>query len=246
MTFSIVTATKNSLGTLTESYASLVAQTETDWQWIVVDGGSNDGTQDWLQSLNDQRLNWISEADNGIYDALNKGLKMAKSEIIGFLHSDDVYADSDVLAFIKIAMKDTEYDGIYGDLVYFNTDKNIPIRSWKSSPFRKNRAAWGWMLPHPTLYLKKEVYDLIGGFNTSYRIAADYEFMLRVFKERIPLKYIPKTLVAMRYGGISSNWRNQFRKSKEDARVLRNQGYRLVYFRVLLKTLRKLNQHKIN
>jgi glycosyltransferase involved in cell wall biosynthesis len=245
MTFSIITATYNSLETLKETYASLASQTEKDWQWVVVDGASSDGTQAWLKALDEKRLHWVSESDGGIYEALNKGLVLAQGAYIGFLHSDDVYTDNEVLSYIKRAFDDIACQGIYGDLVYFKIHKNTPTRTWKSSPFQQSRTAWGWMPPHPTLYLKKEVYDLVGGFDPSYRIAADYEFMLRLFQQNITINYLPKTLVAMRQGGISSASKNQWIKSKEDWRALKFHGYRFAALRVAVKLLRKLHQFSV-
>jgi glycosyltransferase len=245
MFFSIITATYNSLKTLQETYASLKEQTETSWQWIVIDGDSMDGTQTWLKNLDEPNLVWISEQDKGIYDALNKGVKLARGEVIGFLHSDDLFYNSDVLSNIKRTLFNTTLDGVYGNLLYFRESKEIPNRTWISSAFEYKKLRWGWMPPHPTMFLKRNVYLLAGLFDTSYKIAADYDFILRIFKnQQFKLQFENQFIICMRYGGISSNWRNQLKKSREDYKVLLNNGFIFPVLILLAKILRKTVQFK--
>jgi glycosyltransferase len=243
MFFSIITATYNSLKTLKETYASLKEQTETSWQWIVIDGDSMDGTQTWLKNLDEPNLVWISEQDKGIYDALNKGVNLARGEVIGFLHSDDLFYNSDVLSNIKRTLLNTNLDGVYGNLLYFRGSKEIPNRTWISSTFEYKKLRWGWMPPHPTMFLKRNVYLLAGLFDTSYKIAADYDFILRIFKnQQFKLQFENQFIICMRYGGVSSNWRNQWKKSREDYKVLLNNGFIFPALTLLAKILRKTVQ----
>jgi glycosyltransferase involved in cell wall biosynthesis len=245
MFFSIITATYNSLKTLQETYASLKEQTETSWQWIVIDGDSMDGTQTWLKNLDEPNLVWISEKDKGIYDALNKGVKLARGEVIGFLHSDDLFYNSDVLSNIKRTLFNTTLDGVYGNLLYFRESKEIPNRTWISSAFEYKKLRWGWMPPHPTMFLKRNVYLLAGLFDTSYKIAADYDFILRIFKnQQFKLQFENQFIICMRYGGVSSNWRNQLKKSREDYKVLVNNRFTFPVLILLAKILRKTVQFK--
>lgn len=245
MFFSIITATYNSLKTLQETYASLKEQTETSWQWIVIDGDSMDGTQIWLKNLEEPNLVWISEQDKGIYDALNKGVKLARGEVIGFLHSDDLFYNSDVLSKIKRTLLNTTLDGVYGNLLYFRESKEIPNRTWISSAFEYKKLRWGWMPPHPTMFLKRNVYLLAGLFDTSYKIASDYDFILRIFKnQQFKLQFENQFIICMRYGGVSSNWRNQWKKSREDYKVLLNNGFIFPSLTLLVKILRKTVQFK--
>mgnify|MGYP001133286815 CR=1 FL=1 len=224
MHLSILTVTYNSLTTLKDAYASLCAQTYTQWEWIVQDGGSTDGTLEWLESLSDARVNWVSEKDHGIYDALNKAVGRASGEWIGLLHSDDLYPNNDVLQVVVAAMAGN--DAIYGDLKYVQAaDVTKVLRHWQSEAFAPTLLRKGWMPPHPTLFLRKEVYAKVGGFDTRYRIAADYDFILRVFQTpQLKIHYLPHVLMLMRQGGASSKLSNLVAKSKEDLQIMRANG----------------------
>jgi len=224
VSLSILTVTYNSLTTLKDAYASLCAQTYTHWEWIVQDGGSSDGTLEWLESLSDARVNWVSEKDHGIYDALNKAVGRASGEWIGLLHSDDLYPNNDVLQVVVAAMAGN--DAIYGDLKYVQAaDVTKVLRHWQSEAFAPTLLRKGWMPPHPTLFLRKEVYAKVGGFDTRYRIAADYDFILRVFRTpNLKIHYLPQVLMLMRQGGASSKLSNLVAKSKEDLQIMRANG----------------------
>lgn len=166
----------------------------------------------------------ISEPDRGTYDALNKGIARASGEVIGFLHADDGYADAEVLARIAAAFADPAVDAVYGDLVYVSqADTDHVIRYWRAGEYRPARLHWGWMPPHPTLYLRRALYERHGVFDLRYRIAADYDLMLRVLSRLTGrIVYLPQVLVRMRLGGISNrSWRHILRKSTEDYRALR-------------------------
>jgi len=191
---------------------------------VVIDGGSTDDTIEVIQEYSNQISVFLSEPDEGMYYALNKGIARSRGDIVGFLHSDDLFNDPNVLENIATAFDDPEVDVAYGDLNYVSeSDPNRVIRKWQSGNFSPRKLAWGWMPPHPTLFLRRLLFDQIGGFNTRYRIAADYDHILRVFSmPDLRSAYIPQVLVKMRVGGLSNrSLRNIMQKSKEDYRVLR-------------------------
>lgn len=192
---------------------------------VVIDGGSRDGTVDLLRVRKNQLGVLVSEPDLGIYDALNKGIARASGDVVGFLHADDLYAHRDVLAHVAAAFHaDPAICAVYGDLQYVRKKNTAEVmRHWKSSPFTPTRLAWGWMPPHPTLYVRREWYERIGGLDTSYRIAADYLSILQLFSDpAFKAAYLPEVLVKMRMGGASNrSLRAIVRKSREDWNALR-------------------------
>jgi len=238
----IITATYNSLPTLKLAWSSLLSQTHTDWEWVVQDGGSKDGTQQWLGSLGDVMVKWVSESDSGIYDALNKAILRANGEWIGLLHSDDQYPNAEVLKLVWEAS--VGKDAIYGDLQYVQaTDVSKVLRYWKSGAFAPTLLHKGWMPPHPTLFLRKAIYERIGEFDTQFKIAADYDFILRVFQiPNLKIHYLPQVLMLMRQGGASSKLSNLVSKSKEDLRVLRKNGLPFPIVVLLRKVMGKIGQ----
>jgi glycosyltransferase len=242
LNFSIITVTYNSLHTLKDAYASLCAQTYTQWEWVLQDGASTDGTMEWVRSLNDPRIAAQSEKDNGIYDALNKAVGRASGEWIGLLHSDDQYPNAEVLKLVWEAS--VGKDAIYGDLQYVQaTDVSKVLRYWKSGAFAPSLLHKGWMPPHPTLFLRKAIYERIGEFDTQFKIAADYDFILRVFQiPNLKIHYVPQVLMLMRQGGASSKVSNLVAKSKEDMRVLRKNGLQFPIVVLLSKVVGKIGQ----
>lgn len=225
ITISIITATWNCAQTLPDCFASVARQSYTNHEHVVVDGASTDGTIDVINSHIDQIAMFISEHDNGIYDALNKGIELATGDIVGFLHADDIYSSDDVLAIIANAFEDPTICAVYGDLDYVSQqDASKIIRRWKSNKFDAKNLGWGWMPPHPTLYVRREWYLQIGGFDINYRIAADYLSILKLFTQPgFKAEYIPEVLVKMRIGGASNKSLDAiFTKSKEDWRALRS------------------------
>jgi glycosyltransferase involved in cell wall biosynthesis len=224
MKISIITATMNSADTLDDCLTSVAQQSYPASEHIVIDGSSSDGTLAVLKRHHAKIAALVSEPDRGIYDALNKGLARATGEVVGFLHADDVYADTEVLARIAAAFADPQVDAVYGDLVYVaKEDTNRVVRHWRAGAYRRERLAWGWMPPHPTLYMRRSAYARYGGFDLRYRIAADYDFMLRVLSRMTgSVVYLPELLVRMRVGGTSNrSFRQLLRKSAEDYRALR-------------------------
>lgn len=227
MQISIVTAVFNRAGTIADALRSVEAQSYPNVEHIVQDGGSGDGTLDIIRQFGVSSYQLVSEPDAGIYDAINKGISRASGDIIGLMHSDDFFADDLVLQKIAEAFRDPEIDGVYGDLDYVsasNTDKIV--RRWRSGPYHADLLKRGWMPPHPTLYLRREVFDRWGLYDTSMRIAADYEAMLRyLVRGDIRLAYIPEVLVKMRIGGESNRSLSRIlQKSREDYTALRRYG----------------------
>ncbi len=202
-------------------------QTWQEVEHVVIDGASTDGTVQVLQSCLNDRVVWVSEPDNGIYDALNKGLARATGDVVGFMHSDDFFADDHVLARVAAAFSDPEVDAVYGDLDYVaKDDTSHIIRRWRSGEYYPARLSRGWMPPHPTLYLRRSVIDRWGGYDTRFRIAADYDAILRYFGQgQIRAAYIPDVLVKMRVGGESNrSLAKVWLKTREDYAALRRNG----------------------
>lgn len=224
ITISVVTATWNCANTLSDCLASVARQTYTNHEHVVVDGASTDGTIAVINKHIDQISTFTSEPDKGIYDALNKGIQLATGNVVGFLHADDLYASDDVLEKIAQAFEDPTVCAVYGDLEYVSQqDTSKVIRRWQSKPFNQRDLGWGWMPAHPTLYVRREWYAKIGGFDISYLIAADYLSILKLFTQpAFKTQYIPEVLVTMRLGGASNkSIKAIINKSKEDWRALR-------------------------
>lgn len=224
---SIVTAVYNSCETVAAALDSALAQSDVNIELVVIDGGSTDGTLEVLRSYADRLDVLVSEPDCGIYDALNKGIRRVSGDVVGFLHSDDLFADAGVLSRIAAAFAEPAVEVVYGDLHYVRKDNpEQVVRYWRAGEFAGRRLGWGWMPPHPTLYVRRSVYEQIGLFDTSFRIAADYDFILRMLgRGGVGVHYIPEVLVKMRVGGASNrSLRNIVRKSREDLRALRRNG----------------------
>lgn len=227
MKISIITATWNCAETVGDCLDSVAGQTWPNREHVVIDGASRDATVEVLESRRAQLSVLVSEPDRGIYDALNKGIARAGGDVVGFLHADDVYAGPDVLTRVAEAFVDPSVAAVHGDLQYVRKDDTSQVvRYWKSSPFSHRRLRWGWMPPHPTLYVRREWYERIGGFDTRYRIAADYFSILQLFSQPgFNAAYLPEVLVKMRLGGASNrSLANVVRKSREDLDALRRTG----------------------
>lgn len=207
MKISVVTVVYNAAETLQSCIDSVVAQADCDVEYIVVDGGSTDGTLDVIR-LNEQHIDkWISEPDNGIYDAMNKGLRLATGDAVGLLNADDMYADHQVLQRVVQRFKQTQADCVYGDLVYVSSANPAKIiRTWKSGEVSDAYFERGLIPAHPAFFIQTSALKDIGEYRTDFRIAADYEFMFRALHIlKRSFSYIPETLVRMRTGGESNN-----------------------------------------
>lgn len=227
MRISIITAVFNRVDYISDALESLQHQTHPEIEHVVIDGASTDGTLELLHSRLDHRAVLVSEPDKGIYDALNKGLARSTGEVIGLLHSDDFFADNQVLADVAKAFSEPAIDAVYGDLQYVSkANTNNVIRYWMAGEYSRERLGRGWMPPHPTLFLRRSVIERWGGFDIHFRIAADYDAILRYFgRGNIKTAYIQRALVKMRVGGESNRSLKKIcRKSFEDYRALKKNG----------------------
>lgn len=209
MKISIITACFNSAATLLDTLESVRSQSYGDYELIVVDGGSTDGTVAMLADYEKHfggRMRWISEPDKGIYDAMNKGIAMATGDVIGFLNSDDYYFDNDVLKDIVAEfVAHPVADAVHGDLLFINAKRKV-VRTWRGSDYRPGAFQRGWMPAHPTFYCKRACYSAFGSFLPEIGSAADFEIMLRfIEKHRISTTYIPRHFIYMRTGGSSTS-----------------------------------------
>lgn len=243
LTVSVITAAFNRAATVEHALQSVHSQKGAKVQHVVIDGASNDGTLQVIERHRDQIDVLVSEKDHGIYDALNKGLAKATGDVVGVLHSDDFFADEHVLERISGAFSDSRVQAVYGDLDYVSSDTTRLIRRWRSGDYSAHRLAQGWMPPHPTLYVRRGVYERWGGFDTHFKIAADYELMLRLFTDAaIKPAYIPQVLVKMRWGGESNRSLSRIiRKSREDYAALRRHKVGGIWT-LCQKNLRKVSQ----
>jgi glycosyltransferase len=242
MKVSLITACFNSEASIGRCLNSLNKQSYTDYEHIVIDGASDDRTLEIVRELS-PKSQLISEPDKGIYDAINKGIDLARGEVIGLLHSDDFYAGTDILEKIMTVFRETDSDIVYGDLEYIGPSGKM-IRNWKSNPFEYRMIGKGWMPPHPTMYIMKDVYDSLGNYNTDYQISADYEFILRVLRShKFKLSYLPYTFIKMQTGGISNrSFSKIILKSREDLRALKSHGIPCPFCTLTRKNLSKFPQ----
>ena len=244
MKVSVITIAYNSGKSIADAIKSVMEQTYPNIEYIIVDGQSTDNTMDIVQSFGARITKQISEPDKGIYDALNKGIRLAEGDVVGFLHSDDIFASPDVIADVVALFSEKQTDSVYGDLQYvYKNDTSRVFRNWKAGVFSMKKLRFGWMPPHPTFYVKKQVYDQHGLFDTSFKIAADYESMLRFLgKHRITTVYLPRVMVKMRIGGASNrSLKNIIRKSREDLRAMKVNSFGNIVT-LAGKNFRKLNQ----
>jgi len=244
MTISIITATFNSEVTVRDTLRSVSSQDYKHVEHIIIDGLSKDNTLSIVQEFPHVK-EVLSEKDDGIYDAMNKGIARVKGDIVGILNSDDLYATPKVLSLIAEVFERTGCDAIYGDLLYVDqSDINKVIRYWKSGPYKPGAFKWGWMPPHPTFFVRRELYKKWGGFDLRLTTSADYELMLRfIHKHNIKLEYIPTILVKMRMGGVSNNsLSNRLKANSEDKLAWGFNNLHPFWFTLYLKPLKKITQ----
>jgi glycosyltransferase len=241
---SIVTTTYNSAAMIKDTLESIRRQDYPHVESIIVDGQSTDATLPIVLEYPHVGL-CISEPDNGIYAAMNKGIRLASGDVVGILNSDDVYYDETVLSRVAEVFQREGCDAVYGDLVYVDRKDTFKVvRRWKAGVFKANAFMWGWMPPHPTFFVRRSLYTKYAGFAPQFKIAADYDLMLRlIHKHRISLCYIPAVLVKMRNNGASNrSWANRFKANKEDSLAWTSNGLQPFWFTRFLKPLRKLHQ----
>jgi len=246
MKVSIVTPSFNSARTIQQTIDSVAQQNYPHLEYIIIDGGSTDGTQAILRANNHLIDYWVSETDKGIYDAMNKGIGLATGDVIAIINSDDYYVHSEVISRVIQQFNRSNVDSVYGDLQYVAPDNTSRvIRHWASGKFQRESFLYGWMPPHPTFFVKKEIYETFGLFDTRLRTSADYELMLMfLYKNKISSHYLPELLVRMRAGGVSNqSWHRRLMANLEDRRAWEINNLRPYFFTVLLKPARKINQY---
>ena len=223
MKISILTCVLNNERFIDEAIKSFQKQSYENKEHVIIDGGSTDETVSIIKKLKNNSTIFISSNDNGIYDAINKGVNLASGDIIGILHSDDFYDNESVISQVIEVFKKTNSDLVYGDLVYVTKNKNLNIRYWQAGLFLDENIRKGWMPPHPTVFVKKKIFEKIGNYNTDYRISSDYDFLIRALTNKeIKKQYIKKTLIKMRIGGTSNkSILNLFKKTFEDYKIIK-------------------------
>lgn len=237
MKISIITVCRDAVDTIEDTILSVSGQTFGNVEHIIVDGGSTDGTLEIINKHVSLITKWVSEPDNGIYDAMNKGIKMATGEVIGFLNADDIYARPDVLVRASEVMGKNGIQACYSDVVYVRDDLHTVVRYYCSRRFSPDKLAYGWMPAHPTLFLNSKLFKRYGMFKTDYLIAADFELVARLFgAHKVQYSYLPGVAVKMRLGGVSTkNIKSNITLSKEIVRACRENGINTSFPRVLLK-----------
>lgn len=240
MKVSIITVSYNSAATLDDAMKSVLRQTYNDIEYIVVDGKSNDGTTDIIRSfepLFGDRLKWTSEKDSGIYDAMNKGVKMATGDIVGILNSDD-FMTSDTVIEQMVSQFSEDVDAVYGDVHFVKKDNlDKSVRYYSGRIFRPWMVRIAFLPPHPSLYLRREIFEKYGYYDSSLRISADFELIARLcFKHRVPMKYIHLDFVTMRMGGASTkNWQSRLIGTKENLIACRKNNIPTNWFFIFMK-----------
>jgi glycosyltransferase len=242
---SIITASFNSSKTIEQTIQSVLSQRYPNVEYIIIDGASQDETLSIIEKYRDKISIFISEKDNGIYNAMNKGLKLASGDIIGILNSDDFYADDEVLSDVVKIFEQRRADAVYADLQYVDAnDTQKVLRNWKSGKYKQGDFLFGWMPPHPTFFVRKHVYEKYGFFNESFSSAADYELMLRfIHKHKITIEYLPRVIIKMRIGGKSNrSFKNRIKANLEDRKAWKINALKPYFFTLFLKPFRKLKQ----
>ena len=244
MKISIITVVWNNAKTIKDAINSVLNQSYKDVEYIVIDGASTDGTIEILQSYGD-KIKFISEKDNGLYDAMNKGIRMATGDVVGILNSDDFYASDKILQIVADEFLKSNIDSVYANLEYIDAnDPKRVIRYWRSKKYQEGLFRSGWHPAHPTFFVKKEIYEKYGVFDLSFKIAADYELMLRFFEKcKITSSYVDEVFVKMRIGGESNrSIKNIIKANMESYKAWKANGLYINPLRFLLKPFSKIIQ----
>ena len=240
---SIITVCYNSETTLERTIQSVIAQRYKNVEYLIIDGGSKDKTLAIINNYRDNIDFILSESDDGMYDAINKGIKAATGDVIGLLHADDVFASNDVLLAIANVFQESNNQALYGDLTYTQPNGKV-LRKWISKPYRSGMFNWGWMPPHPTFYCKRELFERLGYYSTDFGTACDYELMVRfMHHNNINSYYLNKIIVKMSVGGISNaSLGNRLQAWKNDHKAMWKNGVKIPLLALAIKPLRKLGQ----
>jgi len=225
-----------------DAISSVLNQTYKNIEYIVIDGLSEDGTVDVIESYGAKITKFISEKDDGIYDAMNKGIALATGDIVGILNSDDFYIDDKVIEKIVKEFEDNKIDSVYADLIFVKPEElERTVRYYDSSYFNPEKFAYGWMPAHPTFFVKKWVYDKYGVFRTDLMIAADFDLLLRfLYTQKISYSYLQEVLVKMRLGGVSTSFKSIWVNNVEQLRVCKDNGVKTNFFKILFKYIKKI------
>ncbi len=238
MKISVITVAYNSAATIADTMDSVAMQSYADIEHLVVDGASKDDTVKIAQARSTSRTVIQSEPDKGIYDAMNKGLARATGDIVCFLNADDTYADPEVLTRVAHEMGQHRLDALFGDVIFFRADApQRSVRRYRSDRFHPNRLAYGWMPAHPALFMKRSIYEQLGGFRTHFRIAGDFDFIARAFGPgQLRYRHLPDIMVRMQAGGASNaGFRSKWRLNREVLQSCRENGIRTNLFKILSK-----------
>jgi glycosyltransferase involved in cell wall biosynthesis len=239
---SIITVVFNNREMIKDAISSVLNQTYKNIEYIVIDGLSEDGTVDVIESYGAKITKFISEKDDGIYDAMNKGIALATGDIVGILNSDDFYIDDKVIEKIVKEFEDNKIDSVYADLIFVKPEElERTVRYYDSSYFNPEKFAYGWMPAHPTFFVKKWVYDKYGVFRTDLMIAADFDLLLRfLYTQKISYSYLQEVLVKMRLGGVSTSFKSIWVNNVEQLRVCKDNGVKTNFFKILFKYIKKI------
>jgi len=241
MKISIITVAYNAEHTIADTIKSVAEQVYPNIEHLIIDGASTDATVEVIKKYEHHIQAWISEPDQGIYDAMNKGIAVATGDVIGILNADDIYADPDVLSRVAELFENKDMDACFADLDFINSQEKV-VRRYSSSRFKPERLAYGWMPAHPTLYVRKSLFSKVGLFRIDYKIAADYEWIIRVFAtHKASWCYVPEVWVHMRLGGVSTQGlKSWWVLNCEIVRACRENGIRTNIWKVLMKLPFKL------
>lgn len=244
MKISVITVCYNAVSTIESAILSLIAQDYENVEYLVIDGGSTDGTQQVIEKYLSSISFYLSEPDFGLYDAVNKGIEHSTGDLVGLLHADDRFASSDILKTIAQTIQFAKVEAVYGNLVFFN-DKDKVTRYWKSSVYNRFLFEIGWMPPHPTLYMRKELYTKYGNYSLRFGTAADYELILRFFyRHKIKSAYIDRIFIKMSVGGLSNkSFSNRITANINDFKAMRKHRLYAPFIAIFLKPLQKIGQY---
>ncbi len=237
MKISIITVVRNGKETIQDAINSVLNQTYNDIEYIIIDGTSQDGTIEIIQSYGDKISKLISEPDDGLYDAMNKGIALATGDVIGILNSDDFYIDEHVIQKVVDRFESLHVDSIFADLVYVKpNDLEKTVRYYDSSKFHPSKFAYGWMPAHPTFFVRREVYEKYGRFRTDLKIAADFDILIRfLYTHSISYHYMKEVIIKMRLGGVSTSFNSIWINNLEVLKVCRDNGIKTNIFKILSK-----------
>jgi glycosyltransferase involved in cell wall biosynthesis len=238
MKISIITVVYNNKETIQDAIDSILNQTYKNIEHVIIDGASTDGTVEIIKSYGDKITTFVTEADEGLYDAMNKGIALATGDLVGILNSDDFYIDDNVIEKVVKVFQEKEVDSMFADLIFVSPNNlQKTIRYYDSSKFNPSKFAYGWMPAHPTFFVKRKIYEKYGVFKTDYKIAADYELLVRFLeKYKISYYYLPLPIIKMRIGGVStSGIKSNYILNKEIIRACKENGIHTNWVKVLSK-----------